>query len=83
MAWFKRSSGEPEPAVRPDQVMKLLNLMMRESDAGDRELMNSDDPSEPSPDFDRAKAELVAEWGRSTEAEIRAAYEAARRHGYV
>jgi hypothetical protein len=63
--------------------MKLLNLMMRESDAGDRELMSSADPAEPTPEFDRAKAALEAEWGRSTQTEIRAAHEAARRRGYA
>jgi hypothetical protein len=61
--------------------MKLLNLMMRESDAGDRELMNSDDTA--TPEFDRAKAALEAEERRSTQAEIRAASEAARRHAYI
>lgn len=76
------SKRDREPPVRNDQVMKLLNLRMRESDAGDRELDPSD-PSRPTPEFDRAKAALEAEQAGSTKAEIRAANEAARRHGYI
>lgn len=81
MRRFRKSNSETDPPVRHDQVMKLLNLRMRESDAGDREL-DPCDPSQPTPDFDRAKAALEAEQRRSTRAEIRSANETARRHGY-
>jgi len=73
--WFGRS--EPEPPVRHDQVMRLLNLQLAERDAGDREL----DPHTncPTPDFDRASAAYWAAVGQSTRAELIAADEAMRR----
>jgi hypothetical protein len=61
--------------------MKLLNLMMRMSDADDQEVSIAE-PGDKTPRFDQAKAALAAEERRSTQAEIRAAHEAARRHGY-
>ena len=79
---FNRSGKnrpDPEPAVRKDQVLKLLNLYMRMEQAIDKL-----DPDErpTSPEFKRAKAQLNAAERTSTKAELRAASEAARRHGF-
>lgn len=67
----------PQPPVRNDQVRRLLKLGMEETDAADRDI------NEPgSPKFNRAKARMDAEMRKSTQAEIRAAHEALKRHGY-
>lgn len=61
--------------VRPEQVMRLIRLGMRETDAAD--LIDHD-----AGPFERAKAELDAVKARSTQSELRAAADALRRHGY-
>lgn len=73
MGLFGGKKQAPEP-VRRDEVLKLIKLGMRETDAADRDIH--------SPDFDRAKAKYDAAVLKSTLAERRAAHEALRRHGY-
>lgn len=63
-----------EPVVRRDKVRNLLKLGMAETDAADRGV--------DSPEFARAKSALEKEMGQCTQAELRAAHEALRRHGY-
>jgi hypothetical protein len=72
MGLFSKKSS-PEP-VRRDQVLKLVKLGMRETDAADRDI--------DSQAFDQAKIALDGAYGKATKAEIRAAHEALRRHGY-
>lgn len=67
-------SKKTEPAVRRDKVMRLLDLGMKETDAADRDI--------DSKEFARAKAALEAEMGNCTQAELRAAHSALKRHGY-
>jgi hypothetical protein len=74
-----KNGPEPDPAVRKDQVMKLLNLWMRMEHALDK---LDPDEQRSSPEFERAKAQLHAAERASTKAELRAASEAARRHGF-
>jgi hypothetical protein len=76
MGLFSKKS-QPEP-VDPARVMHLINLGMRETDAGDRDLLDD----QPSAEFKRAKAEFEREMDRATPAERTAAYGALRRHGY-
>lgn len=75
-----RRGRESDPPVRRDQVMRLLNLYMREADAADYELDCG--PGHPTPRFDRAHAALEAAMRASTQAEISAAIAAAQRNGY-
>jgi hypothetical protein len=67
----------PTPARR-DQVLKMIRLGMRETEAADRLVTDID----PTDDFDRAKAERDAAFNNATPEERRLAYEALRRHGY-
>lgn len=76
----RRESAVPAAPVRPDQVMRLLNLSMREFDADEQELSMAE-PGDQSPRYDRAAAEYWAAWRNSTPAERAAADEAARWHG--
>ncbi len=66
-------SKKPEP-VRRDQVRDLIKLGMRETDAADR--------STSSKAFRDAKGAYDKAAGKSTQAELHAAHEALRRHGY-
>ena len=66
--------GASEPPVRNDKVRELLKLGMKETDAADRSVSGAD--------FKRAKAAYDAAAAKSTKAELRAAHEALRRHGY-
>lgn len=68
------SKRQPEPPVRRDQVMKLLKLGMKETDAADRDI--------DSAAFDQAKAAYDRESGKSTQAELKAARDTLNRHGY-
>ncbi|RKN24191.1 hypothetical protein D7147_04190 [Micromonospora musae] len=70
---FGRKRSEPEP-VRRDQVMKLISLGMKETDAADRGI--------DAPEFDGAKAAFDAALGKATQAEKAAAFKALKRHGY-
>ncbi|PZF88573.1 hypothetical protein [Micromonospora deserti] len=70
---FGRKQRDPEP-VRRDKVMRLIQLGMAETDAADRDI--------DSPTFDKAKATFNAAKDRCTKAELAAAYDALRRHGY-
>ncbi|KAB1129459.1 hypothetical protein F6X68_28970 [Micromonospora sp. AMSO12t] len=70
---FGRKRSEAEP-VRKDQVMRLISLGMRETDAADMDI--------DGPEFDKAKAAFEAALGKSTQAEKNAAIDALRRHGY-
>jgi hypothetical protein len=65
------------PPVRPDQVMRLLNVQLAERDASDA--LDPDNPTKSTPDFDNATAAYWAEVRRSTQAELHAADEALRR----
>ncbi|WP_431937354.1 hypothetical protein [Micromonospora sp. RP3T] len=67
----KRSESEP---VRRDQVMKLINLGMKETDAADRDI--------DSPEFDRARDAFNSALGNATPAEKDAVFDALKRHGY-
>jgi hypothetical protein len=60
--------------VRRDQVLRLIKLGMEETDAADRDI--------DSPEFQQAKERQAAEASVSTQAELRAAYDALKRHGY-
>ncbi|MFG3704741.1 hypothetical protein ACGF7U_08420 [Micromonospora sp. NPDC047670] len=70
---FGRKRSEAEP-VRKEQVLRLISLGMRETDAADRDI--------DGPEFDEAKAVFEAALGKSTQAEKNAAIDALRRHGY-
>ncbi|WP_207914608.1 hypothetical protein [Micromonospora sp. KC213] len=70
---FGRKRSESEP-VRKDKVMRLVKLGMAETDAADRDI--------DSPAFDKAKAAYEAAMDGCTKAELSAAYEALKRHGY-
>ncbi len=70
---FGRKRPEPEP-VRRDQVMKLINLGMKETDAADRDI--------DSPEFDKARDAFNSAMRKATPAEKAAAYDALKRHGY-
>jgi hypothetical protein len=63
-----------EKLVRPDQVLKLVNLGMRETDAADRDI--------DSKDFQQAKEAFDNALRDSTLAEKTKAFDALRRHAY-
>ena len=67
-------SKKTEPVVRRDKVRILLKLGMEETDAADRGVDTKE--------FARAKAALEKEMGNCTQAELRAAHAALKRHGY-
>ncbi|MDG4788084.1 hypothetical protein O7626_19420 [Micromonospora sp. WMMD1102] len=73
----KKSQPAPDPVDR-GRVMRLIQLGMAETDAGDRDLLDD----EPSPEFLRAKAAFDAELRTATLAERQAAIDAIQRHGY-
>lgn len=75
MGLFGKKKTE-EPPVRRDQVLRLIKLGMQETDAADQYI--DDDP----PKFRKARDRMNAECNKSTQAEIRAAYVALKRHGY-
>ncbi|WP_055480865.1 hypothetical protein [Sphaerimonospora mesophila] len=77
MGLFSKKKPTPEPPVRRDQVLRLIKLGMEETDAADRDIDEIDSPL-----FNAAKARMDAELNRSTQAEINAAYDALKRHGY-
>ena len=67
------SKKAPEP-VRRAQVMKLLQATMAESDA---------DHDDDSPEWRRAHRNRGFMGSQSTKAEVRAAFDLARRNGYT
>jgi len=71
----KKPEPKPEP-VRKDKVMKMIKLGMAETDAADRYDCEG-------PQWDRAKAARDAAYRTATQAEMRAAHEALKRHGYA
>lgn len=72
-------SGKPKPEpVRNDKVRELLKLGMKETDAGDRHLFDDETGAE----FQQAKAAYSKAASDATPAELRAAHEAMKRHGY-
>lgn len=71
MGLFRKDKPEP---VRRDQVLRLISLGMRETDAADRDI--------DSPEFDRAKTAYDIAASSATPAEVRAAHRALKRHGY-
>ncbi|MEV6967553.1 hypothetical protein AB0M47_20860 [Hamadaea sp. NPDC051192] len=75
-----RRASEPQP-VRRDQVLRLINLGMRETDADDR-IMLADEPTAAHLAFEQAQREYYAALGESTPAEKDAAFAALGRHGY-
>lgn len=77
MGLFNRKRPAPEPVDR-GRVMRLIQLGMAATDAGDRDLLDD----EPSPEFIRAKAEFDKALRDATQAEKTAALDAIRRHGY-
>ncbi|MEU0516659.1 hypothetical protein [Streptosporangium sp. NPDC006007] len=69
-----KQDKQPAPPVRRDRVMKLIKLGMDQTDAGDRDL--------DSRDFEAARDAFNALILQSTQAEVIAAYDALKRHGY-
>jgi|HubBroStandDraft_4_1064222.scaffolds.fasta_scaffold988686_1 hypothetical protein len=72
MGLFSRKAAAPP--VRRAQVLKLTALVMAESDA---------DRDDDTPEWRQAKGRLEAAIRNSSQAEVRAAFEAAKRHGYT
>ncbi|MFI2662080.1 MULTISPECIES: hypothetical protein [Micromonospora] len=70
---FGRKKPQPDP-VRRDQVLRLVNLGMRETDAADMDI--------DGPEFRQAKDAFESALGESTSAEQHAAFDALKRHGY-
>lgn len=68
------SKKQEQPKVRRDKVMKILQAKMAEEDTGHRGL--------DTPEWKRAKKRLDDSMDDATQAEIRAAHEAAKRNGY-
>jgi hypothetical protein len=62
------------PPVRRDKVLHLLQLGMVQTDEADKDI--------DSPEFDQAKANYGAAANEATQAELRAANDALKRHGY-
>jgi hypothetical protein len=72
MGWF--SNDAPKPEIRRDKVRKILQAAMAETDAGDRGL--------DTPEWVAADEKYKESMRGATQDEIRAALDAARRHGY-
>ncbi|MFI5931268.1 hypothetical protein [Actinoplanes sp. NPDC051494] len=71
MSWWNKD----QPAsVRADAVRDLIKLGMRETDAADRDIHSKE--------FDAAKNAYDLRTRTATKAELTAAHEALRRHGY-
>jgi hypothetical protein len=68
------SKKDAAPPVRNDKVRELLKLGMKETDAADRSVRSAD--------FRRAKDALDQASQSASKAELQAAHDALRRHGY-